>query len=266
MRRQKIVQLHAELRHDLDDEKKPINTHHLPQQEDPKEASEDEDIFEGVGSTYNPLANLNSNDEDSSSEEGDAAETGHVAGSSLSKESNPKITREVSSERTYESLPHTTTALNPSTKRDYFASSKSSVSSKNDQGPLSSAADATVRAALQKVRNLDPSSTLLHDADSEDSRLKARLAKLTASDRDMDDIDMGFGGSRFDDAEEMEREGEKIKFSEWKGIGAGADDEGEGDDRGGKKRKRGPKKKKGDKHNAVDVLDAMERQKQRKLG
>ena len=83
----------------------------------------------------------------------------------------------------------------------------------------------------------------------------------------MEDMDMGFGASRFDDAEEMEREDEKVKFSQWKGLGAegGDDDDDEGGGKGKKeKRKRGGKKRKGDKNNADDVLNVMERQKEKK--
>ncbi|KAK3061305.1 hypothetical protein LTS18_006563, partial [Coniosporium uncinatum] len=56
-------------------------------------------------------------------------------------------------------------------------------------------------------------------------------------------------------------EGGKIKLSEWKGAGAGDDEDDDGNERGGKKRKRGAKKRKGDKNNVGDVLKVMERQK-----
>ena len=96
----------------------------------------------------------------------------------------------------------------------------------------------------------------------EEARLKKRAAMLGAQDRDMEDLDMGFGSSRFDDADEMEKEGEKIKLAEWKGLGAEDDDEEDGQNGpGAKRRKRGPKKWKGDKNNAADVLKVMERQK-----
>ncbi|KAL1593975.1 hypothetical protein SLS60_010709 [Paraconiothyrium brasiliense] len=262
VRKQKGQEPAPEIRHDLEDEKKPINTHDLPPVKEDKEELEDDDIFEGVGSNFNPLAALDSQDE-SSEEEGEAQDT-------LASLEKPSITSE---ERTANDdgtdqtpTKPTTTVQIPATKRNYFASRKTFAPAESDQRSESSTADVTVRAALQKVRTLDPNSTLINDADSEESRLKARLAKLAASDRDMEDIDMGFGGSRFDDAEEMEREGEKIKFSEWKGIGGEDDGEGEGGARGEKKRKRGPKKKKGDKNSATDVLKAMERQKERTLG
>jgi hypothetical protein len=165
-----------------------------------------------------------------------------------------------------------TTPVIASTKHDYFKASTRSTSSGLNSG-LSSA-DATVRAALAKVRNLDDGSTLLQNLSSTDpddpstkeARLKKRAAELAASDRDMEDMDLGFGASRFDDADDMEREGEKVKFSQWKGLGA--EDEDDGGESGGrdakKQRKRGPKKKLGDKNKAEDVLNIMQRQREKK--
>lgn len=78
---------------------------------------------------------------------------------------------------------------------------------------------------------------------------------------------MGFGSSRFDDAEEMAGEGERVKLSKWKGLKTlTGEDEGDDDEEGEgggskKKRKRGGGKRKGDKNDAGDVLKVMERQK-----
>jgi hypothetical protein len=125
-----------------------------------------------------------------------------------------------------------------------------------------SPADATFLAALRKVRQVDANSSILEDTD--EARLKKRAAQLAGRDRDYDDLDLGFGASRFDDAEDMDGDG--VKFSKWKGMGGGdeADEVGQGA-RAGAKRKRGPKKKKGDKNSATDVLHAMERQKKTKM-
>lgn len=260
VRKQKAEEPHQEIRHDIDDEKKPINMHNLPP---PKtEESEDEDIFEGVGSNYNPLANLDDGDDSSSDEDGEAKPE------SEQRDLTPPPKHSVSDSGP-EPLSSTRDTKPPPTKRDYFARASHTLPSKDTSSTSSlSTADATVRAALLKVRTLDPSSTLLTDPTSEEARLAKRAAQLAAADRDMEDIDMGFGGSRFDDAEDMEREGEKVKFSEWKGLGGGDEDgEDEGGERGGaKKRKRGPKKRKGDKNSASDVLKAMERQKEKTLG
>jgi hypothetical protein len=267
VKKQKVEEPAAEVRHDLDDVSKPINMHNLPAPK--KEESEDEDIFEGVGSNYNPLANFDDSgdesDEETAKPEPSAPKLDAAESQSEGEVSSPEAEEDVASK------PKDTATAVPA-KRDYFASTIRNTS--NTEPSDLSAADATVRAALAKVRNLDENSTLLqnlgstdpNDPASKEARLKKRAAELAASDRDMEDMDMGFGASRFDDAEEMEREGEKIKFSQWKGLGAEGDDEdGEEGGKGPKKqRKRGGKKRKGDKNNADDVLNVMERQKEKK--
>ncbi|KAF9733122.1 hypothetical protein PMIN06_004673 [Paraphaeosphaeria minitans] len=260
VRKQKAQEPLPEVRHDLEDENKPLNTHHLPPAKEEREDSEEDDIFEGVGSNYNPLTALDS-EGDSSEEEVEAKDTAALP----EKQGTPPIDQDANDDDPDRaSTKPTVSAHNSAPKRNYFASSKTLTSGEPIQSSDSSTADATVRAALQKVRTLDPNSSLINDADSEESRLKARLAKLSASDRDMEDMDMGFGASRFDDAEDMEREGEKVKFSEWKGIGGAEDNDGEDGAKSGKKRKREPKKKQGDKNSATDVLMAMQRQKEKK--
>jgi len=266
VKRQKVADPPApEVRHDLDDIAKPINMHNLPQPK--QEASEEEDIFEGVGSNYNPLAALeeddDDDDDDDDSDEDEAAHTATPPGAGVERQPSEAKNRPSNQERKLDQVPEATAA----TKRDYF---RFTTRSSAPEGPSElSLADATVRAALAKVRHLDENSNLLQnlassdpdDADSTEARLKKRAAELAASDRDMEDMDLGFGASRFDDAEEMEREGEKVKFSQWKGLGGeGEEEEGGGGDRDAKKRKRGGKKRKGDKNNPDDVLKVMERQ------
>lgn len=258
IRKQKAEQLPQTIRYDLDDAKKPINMHNLPEPQ--AEDSEEEDIFEGVGSTYNPLADFEGSD---SSDEDVAAE---AKPESLSQtlpgttHSNTEARIDDSSADAEEGVQSTTSEQPPLAKRDYFSTTSRS-SGKNEQVSETSQADATVRAALRKVRTLDPNSILINDPDSEESRLKKRAAELAANDRDIEDMDMGFGGSRFDDQDEMERDGEKVKLSEWKGLGAEDEDDEDQGGKGAKKRKRGSKKKKGDKNSVNDVLSVMERQK-----
>jgi hypothetical protein len=82
---------------------------------------------------------------------------------------------------------------------------------------------------------------------------------LQQDDRDAQDMDMGFGSSRFADEEDFEEK--KVKLSEW--GGKDDDDEGgKGDAKG--KRKRGPKKRKGDVNSAADVMRVLERRKAEK--
>ncbi|KAE8868798.1 hypothetical protein PTNB73_03851 [Pyrenophora teres f. teres] len=278
VKKQKVEEPVPEVRHDLDDAAKPINMHNLP--EPKKDESEDDDIFAGVGSNYNPLANLADSDEDSDEEETKAessapkVETGELPseGEVSSSESDEDIQEKAKDTAPVApAAPDAPAAPAAPVKRDYFKSTTLSTDTKEPSNI--SAADATVRAALAKVRNLDENSTLLQnlgstdpdDPQSKEARLKKRALELAASDRDMEDMDMGFGASRFDDADEMEKEGEKIKLSQWKGLGAEGDDEEGEDGKGPKKqRKRGGKKRKGDKNNAEDVLNVMERQKEKK--
>jgi hypothetical protein len=268
VKKQKLEEQPApEMRYDLDDASKPINMHNLP--EPKKEESEDEDIFEGVGSNYNPLANFDDEDDESDEEETKpelpAAKLEDPMEVSDGEVSSPEPSDDIADKPTATTEPPKPASA--PAKRDYFTTTARSADSK--ESPDLSAADATVKAALAKVRNLDENSTLLqnlgNDADSTEARLKKRAAELAVSDRDLEDMDMGFGASRFDDAEEMEREGEKVKFSQWKGLGAEADEEDEKGGKGPKKeRKRGGKKRKGDKNNPDDVLQVMERQKEKK--
>jgi hypothetical protein len=82
-----------------------------------------------------------------------------------------------------------------------------------------------------------------------------RRAKLLARDRDLDDMDLGFGGSKFDDFEDGEENG-KARLSEWKQSGA---DDGDGKrHRDDTARKRKPKKRKGDVNNMDDIMRVLE--------
>lgn len=287
VRKQKVEQQPADkMENDPDDATKAKDVENLPL---PKmEDSEDEDIFEGVGSNYNPLADFDDDGDDD--DDGDGVEDeGTKQGteqeadilqddSQSTSDSNSRLVDEFPSQEGASSGPSEqryskTTAKDTETesaKRDYFKSTRRTTA---DHPSNISSTDATVRAALAKVRNLDDNSTLLqnlapgdpNDAESKEARLKKRAMELAGADRDMEDMDLGFGASRFDDAEDMEREGEKVKFSQWKGLGAEEDeDEAEGTRDAKKQRKRGPKKKRGDKNKAEDVLKVMERQKEKK--
>jgi hypothetical protein len=265
VRKQKAPEPEPERRYDIEDPNKPLhinmeNVKQVPQKDEDED--EDDDIFEGVGSNYNPLANIEDSDDDSSGEEevetkaDGAKKTARADSESEEEEGEERPSKPESHISDSTSPTPSSKASAPAPKRNWFGDAASSQKEEQD------AADATVRAALAKVRHLDASSSLL--ADTEEARLKKRAAELAGRDRDMDDMDMDFGSSRYGDAEEMEREGEKIKFSEWRGAGEDDGDEDDGGGKGGKKRKRGPKKKKGDKNSAADVLSVMERQKSAK--
>ncbi|KAF2649294.1 hypothetical protein K491DRAFT_208560 [Lophiostoma macrostomum CBS 122681] len=262
IRKAKPEEPKVEPRFDLENPDKPLAIHQeslpAPKPAEPEE-EEDDDIFTGVGSSYNPLGNLDEEEDDESSEEekeqGEAREDEDedpVRAEEASDDSAEALTPDARLNEKHTQPTDAAKAPIAKPRRNYFNDRTSSAVSKDS-------ADATVLAALKKVRTLDANSTLLQD--SAEARLAKRAAELASRDRDMEDLDMGFGASRFDDADEMEHEGEKVKFSEWKGLGADEDDEDEQGERGGKKRKRGGKKKKGDKNSAADVLKVMERQK-----
>ncbi|KAI8958571.1 hypothetical protein F5Y11DRAFT_33924 [Daldinia sp. FL1419] len=201
------------------------------------EEPEDEDIniFDDVGDDYDPLAGLE--EEDSDEEE------------SVAKKPQPTDTSK-EDKATMPPPPRPTTTTEP---RNYFKDSKTKlVSSETLKAP--SMSDPAIQAALKKAASLNPIPRPTEE-ENEEARAKAeRLKKMLQNDdRDAEDIDMGFGTSRFEDEEDFEEQ--KVKFSEW-----GREDEDGGHGGGGSKRKRGPKKRKGDVNNAADVLRAIEKQ------
>jgi RED-like protein N-terminal region len=211
----------------------------IPKQQAPVQDEEsDDDIYAGIGDSYNPLGDME--DDDS---EGESGETKQPKSESAS---NPKAE------------PQPQPQLQP---RTYFNDESTSVLNKVTN-PLH---DPNILAALaQRTQTQNPESTATDTVrlDEGEERLKRRAAMLAAKDRDLDDLDMGFGSSRFDDAEEMAMEESKIKLSEWKGRNRNDDDDEDDEDYGGKKgKKRKPKKRKGDKNSMADVMRVMESRK-----
>jgi hypothetical protein len=227
---------------------------------------EDEDIFEGIGHTFNPLADLG--DEESGSEEESAAEVIMKSPSASlieerpgrhSKSDSDSVNSDVSDSEPLPPEDAPKAILSTKPPRNYFNDDPSTMSVlgnlKNDLK------DPAVLAALANSRKLDPSKLSEESKTSsaeDEAKLKRHAAMLANKDRDMEDLDMGFGSSRFDDAEEMATEGSKMKLAQWKGFGKDDEDEDRQGDGSGKKRKRGPKKRKGDKDSPADVLRVME--------
>ena len=225
----------------------------------PPEVNDDVDIFEGVGNDYDPLGGLE--EDDSVSEEGQAEESPTSEGSpplAVEKSNGPSSPPE---ERpSMLPPPPPPPDKPPNTSRNYFGArtdgEKDAATSAAAANPL---ADPTILAALKKASTIAPISTacVSDPADAEEAAKAARRKKMLEShDRDADDMDLGFGSSRFGDQEDGE-DNAKVKLSVW-GTG---DDEAGGDGKGKAGRKRGPKKRKGDKDSAADVLRVMERRK-----
>ncbi|KAI0555185.1 hypothetical protein F4679DRAFT_155534 [Xylaria curta] len=207
--------------------------------EEPEEG--DINIFDDVDDDYDPLAGL---DDDSDDDENDAEKSVAQA----------KTTDTDKTDKDKDTMPPPSRPVGPSEPRNYFKDSKTSlVSSTTLKAP--SMSDPAIQAAFKKAASLHAVAKSSEE-DDEEARAKAerRRKMLENNDRDAEDMDMGFGTSRFEDDADFDEQ--RVKLSEW-----GREDEDGNQGRGGgSKRKRGPKKRKGDSNNAADVLREVERQ------
>jgi hypothetical protein len=198
------------------------------------EEEEDMDIFD-VGGDYDPLAGL-------IDEEDDAG---------LEGEPTNDAVEETKKKQEIGGIAPPPRPKQPAVLRNYFGDAISS-QPREAEGPKANL-DPTIIATLKKASTLSP---LAKESESaEEAAKEARLKKmLQHDDRDAQDMDMGFGSSRFEDEEDFEEK--KVKLSEW----GGKDDAEEGGVKGeGKgKRKRGPKKRKGNGNTAADVMKILE--------
>jgi len=218
------------------------------------EDEEDDDIFGGV-TEYDPLAGLNSDEDDDDGEK-----------EVPSKEEEPaKETTGTGAEaRSEVAKPLKSTAQ----RRNYFDTGTTESSEESSKAPSQ---DPTILAAIKRAAQIRKQEEAEGaDALSEEDlkpttkpaesseRSTALLKKLQQqSGQDDMDLDMGFSGdTRYDDDE---GDG-KQKLSKWRGIDAhDEDDEEEADKKGGDaKRKRGGKKRKGDKNSYTDVMNVIE--------
>lgn len=231
----------------------------------------DDDIFEGVGDAYNPLGN-SEQDDTSSSEDEATAERPKATESKEEETSKNSTSRDSQSKSpspsrtafpTASSVPDTAPA--PATRRNYF--NDNPTISEDTTNRAAHLTDPTFLATLSKAAAIAErtaaSETAAEAATAPQSTIAQRL--LARQDRDFEDMDMGFGGSRFDDAEEMDEGGAKIKLSRWKGLVGGEDEDDEDDGEGKRKGQGGGKKKSGkggkkngDKNSAAAVLKVIE--------
>ena len=213
---------------------------------------EDVDIFEGVGADYDPLEGLGDDSNDS-----DDGETDDLISPPGGEDQSISLKSPLSTGQASMPPPPIPTKAKAS-KGNYFGDAEEDPSA--DTGTTSkSLDDPTILAALKKAATLKPLSA--GDTDSMEKDEAAKLARrkkmLENQDRDAEDMDFGFGSSRFGDEEEAD--GKKVKLSAWGKDG----EDGQRHAEGKGPRKRGPKKKKGDANNAADVLKAMQRMKEK---
>ncbi|PNP49339.1 hypothetical protein THARTR1_09947 [Trichoderma harzianum] len=209
--------------------------------EEPEEDDGDVDIFEDAGDDYDPLAGMGESDSESDGEK--------------SSTSNQEADKEADTNKAMPPPPKP--SVSQPERRNYFKDSRTAlISEEASRGP--SMSDPAILAAIKKAASLRP---LEQDAEDDKAKEEAKALEerrkklLQMQSRDDDDIDMGFGTSRFEDEEDFEDK--KVKLSRW-----GEDAGEEGSSRGDKsKRKRGPKKRKGDVNSAADVMRVVEQRK-----
>lgn len=211
----------------------------------------DGDIFEGMGADYDPLDGLDDDEDDSEDERTKTLENPRQVVLET-RDVHPSVSH--SSDRSTMPPPPLPNNKVLEDRRNYFGEvgEKKDVASEVSANNLT---DPTILAALKKASTLNPLSARDSTVEGEEeaAKLTRRRQMLEAHDRDAEDMDLGFGSSRFGDEEEAE--GKKVKLSVW-----GKEDGKEGRSSEGKAaRKRGPKKRKGDANSATDVLKVMER-------
>ena len=211
-----------------------------------EEEEEEEDIFEGVGTDYNPLGDEAVDDDDSDSSNDEP----RAAAEALASKASPPLRRSEFqiSEAASPSSP-------PRKKHNWLGDAKEGENAESGplqiQNPLS---DPTILTALKKASTLNPLAQEVSN-EEEAAKLARRKKMLESQDRDAEDMDMEFGSNRFGDQEDGEDT--RVKLSVWGGEEKDEEDKGKG--QGG--RKRGRKKRKGDGNSAADVLMVMERRK-----
>ncbi|KLU87638.1 hypothetical protein MAPG_06633 [Magnaporthiopsis poae ATCC 64411] len=215
-----------------------------------KREEDNDDIFADVGE-YNPLAGMDSDSDDDSSEEG---ETASDDGSSR-KRGIEDISGDGTGADSKASGPAPAPKMPeapPVAPKNYFQHSKTGLISEESR-KITAANDPAVLAALRKAKALNAEAK--SEEEKQAAEREARLKKmLQDSNRDTEDLDMGFGTNRLEDEADMEER--DVKLAVWGDEG----DEGQGG--GGKaKRKRGGKKRKGDVNSAADVLQVLEHRK-----
>lgn len=169
---------------------------------------DDDDIFQGAGAEYDPLKDIDSGSEQEQEDDTEPVDA------DVEKHSGTKA-------------------------RNYFG--EPATENTDQSRPVAS--DPTILAALKRAAAIRQCENNEKNAEAEAQSEKQRqfLARLKQRDReDAEDMDLGFGESRFGDEDE--------DGPIWEG-----EEEG-----GGSKRKRGPKKRKGDKDNVGDVMSVLD--------
>ena len=208
----------------------------------PQPAEDEGDIFDDVGTDYNPLGDVV--DEES---ESDDDEDG-------SKKPSSEQAERVMSPPGSSASASFRIDPPPNKKRNWLGDTQEEEDAAAEKAVPNTLKDPAILAALKKASTINPISQEAQ-TEEEATSVTRRKRLLESHDRDADDMDLDFGSSRFGDQEDGEDS--RVKLSEW--GDADRDDGGKGGSK--MKRKRGGKKRKGDANSAADVLKVMERQK-----
>jgi hypothetical protein len=201
------------------------------------DSDDDDDIFAGVGAEYNPLGVEDDDDDDDDNDASNLNDAPSTAQQRLTlhQEVEPKAS------------PTSHEETQPVGQPNYFGNS-----TKRPEESEAPRHEMIVNI-IKKAANVGLAQQV--EQTIEEKIRDERRAKLLARDRDLDDMDLGFGGSKFDDFEDGEENG-KARLSEWKQSGA---DDGDGKrHRDDTARKRKPKKRKGDVNNMDDIMRVLE--------
>jgi len=236
----------------------------------PQVDDDNDDIFADAGVAYNPLGDIPDDDSGSSSDE-ETKPVDEQANQRLPPVTSDSVPKNDDVQPTDHSAEQNDSVPPPNKldepqpvadapqKRNYFGTTSTSDSNSASAAHVPDIMNVIKRAAALGDKPTSDSTSISATAATGPSTAAQRLL---ARDRDMDDLDMGFGSSRFGDEEDEEGGDSKVKLSEWKGGAGGDDDEEEGGKQkggGGGVRKRGKKKpRKGDKNSVSDVLKVMQ--------
>ena len=206
--------------------------------DDDDDDDDDGDIFAGVGTEYNPLGE-EEEDGSSSGDEVESAKKTTAKQETRSEDEDPNADK---------SRPGDSTAIHPQ-RRNYFT----------DEG---TEPEQTSKPNYKDVENIikkaaQIGATISEEVDEQEKMRAEKRAQMLARDRDMDDLDLGFGSSRFEDDEDDGPAG-KGRNSDWKRSGKTGDDGWEEGGHGDGKKKRKPKKRKGDVNNIDDVMRVLD--------
>lgn len=181
---------------------------------------DDGDIFEGVGHEYDPLAAVEK-PEDASSDEEQASDL-------AASDSSRVLTAGAINNDGATSILGVEASPIRTDRHDYFKVGYQTAA--NPDNKPTNVNDPTILNAIRRAAAMQ----LKHDSlngqnDQATERHSSAAHRLLQRDRDLDDIDMEFGSSRFEDDEDESEAKRRVKISQWDNRSKGCVADGEVD-------------------------------------